>query len=191
MISQLRQPAPRTHLPLRQLALCLDCDECFGIGPETCPSCGSATWTTPSRFLAQASLARHPGHRDAVAKRHDDPPERVRQLIIVAVDRAHLHSSTITTMRGTVAPASPITVDVAVATTSGRCSVSSRRFGRQAVSTTSSRARAISPSVRLSQARDGRDRRARQSVAERPSGGYRGDLFCSARSLADAVEQGI
>src|SRR5213594_3153389 len=54
MISQVRQLAPRMHLPLRQLALCLDCDECFGIGAETCPSCGSATWTSPARFLGQA-----------------------------------------------------------------------------------------------------------------------------------------
>jgi hypothetical protein len=64
--------------------LCLDCDECFGIGPETCPSCGSATWISPSRFLAQASSARDP-------RRRDDPPETVRQLIIVAGDRAHLY----------------------------------------------------------------------------------------------------
>jgi hypothetical protein len=34
MISRVRQLAPRVHLPLRQLALCLDCDECFEIGPE-------------------------------------------------------------------------------------------------------------------------------------------------------------
>ena len=91
MISRVRQLAPRAHLPLRQLALCLDCDECFGIGPETCPSCGSATWTSLSRFLAQASSARDPRRRDAAAKRHDDPPETVRQLIIVAGDRAHLY----------------------------------------------------------------------------------------------------
>jgi hypothetical protein len=91
MISQVRQPAPRTHLPLRQLALCLDCDECFGIGPETCPSCGSATWTSLARFLAQASPGRQPGRRDATAKQHDDSPETVRQLIIVAGDRAHLY----------------------------------------------------------------------------------------------------
>jgi len=44
------------------------------------------------RFLAQASSARHPGRCDvAAAKRHDDPPEMVRQLIIVAGNRAHLH----------------------------------------------------------------------------------------------------
>ena len=44
-----------------------------------------------SQFLAQASSARHPGRRDAAAKRHDDPPEIVRQLIIVALNRAHLY----------------------------------------------------------------------------------------------------
>jgi hypothetical protein len=92
MISRVRQPAPRTHLPLRQLALCLDCDECFGIGSETCPSCGSATWTSLARFLARASSACHPGRRDvAAAKQHNDSAETVRQLIIVAGDRAHLY----------------------------------------------------------------------------------------------------
>jgi hypothetical protein len=91
MISRRRMRAAKVHLPLRQRALCLDCDECFAISSPTCPACGSATWTSLSRFLAPASSARHPGHRDAVAKRHDDPPETVRQLIIVAGDRAHLY----------------------------------------------------------------------------------------------------
>ena len=84
-------PAATMHLPLRQLALCLDCDECFGISSPMCPACGSATWTLLSRFLAQASSARQPGRRDAAAERPDDPPEVVRQLIIVARDRAHLY----------------------------------------------------------------------------------------------------
>ena len=91
MINRRRMLAAKGHLPLRQLALCLDCDECFEISSPTCPACGSATWTSLSRFLTQASSARHPGHREAVAKRHDDPPEMVRQLIIVAGDRAHLY----------------------------------------------------------------------------------------------------
>ena len=90
MISRRRMLAAKVYLSLRQLALCLDCDECFEIGSPTCPACGSATSTSLARFLAQAS-ARHPGRRDAVAKRHDDPPEMVRQLIIVAGDRAHLY----------------------------------------------------------------------------------------------------
>jgi hypothetical protein len=91
MISRRRMLAAKVHLPLRQLALCLDCDECFEISSATCPACGSATWTSLARFLAQASSARHPGRRDAAAKGPDDPPEMVRQLIIVAGDRAHLY----------------------------------------------------------------------------------------------------
>ena len=83
MISRRRMLAAKVHLPLRQLALCLDCDECFEIGSPTCPACGSATWTSLSRFLA--------GRGDAAAKRPDDPPEMVRQLIIVAGNRAHLY----------------------------------------------------------------------------------------------------
>ena len=91
MISRRRMLAATMHLPLRQLALCLDCDECFAISSPTCPACGSATWTSLSRFPAQASSARQPGRRDAAAKRHDDSSEMVRQLIIVAGDRAHLY----------------------------------------------------------------------------------------------------
>src|SRR2546422_3872210 len=92
MISRRRMLAVRVHLPLRQLALCLDCDECLDIASPTCPACGSATWTSLSRFLAQASSARQPWRRGvAAAKRHDDPPETVRQLIIVAGDGAHLY----------------------------------------------------------------------------------------------------
>jgi hypothetical protein len=91
MISPRRMLPATVHLPLRQLALCLDCDECFAISSPTCPACGSATWTSLSRFLAQASSARQPGRRGAAAKQHDEPPEMVRQLIIVAGDRARLY----------------------------------------------------------------------------------------------------
>ena len=91
MISRRRRLAAKVYLPLRRLALCLDCDECCDIGSPTCPACGSATWTSLARFLAQVSSARHPGGRGAAAKRHDDPPEMVRQLIIVAGSRAHLY----------------------------------------------------------------------------------------------------
>ena len=84
MISRRRKPAPRVHLPLRSLALCLDCDECFEVGPETCPACGSATWTTISRFLEQASSSRRPRRpvdSPSSAKRDDGAPEAVQQLI--------------------------------------------------------------------------------------------------------------
>jgi hypothetical protein len=91
MISRRRILAARVHLPLRQLALCLDCEECFAIDSPACPACGSATWTSLSRFLTQASAASHLGRRDPAAKRDHDPPEMLRQLIIVASDRAHLY----------------------------------------------------------------------------------------------------
>lgn len=52
---------PHLHLPLRRLALCLDCEECFELGAEACPACGSRTSTTLALFLdggpANAELA--------------------------------------------------------------------------------------------------------------------------------------
>ena len=93
MSGRARQLAPRVHLPLRQLALCLDCDEGFGLGFETCPSCGSATWTSLSRFLGEAASSRPRRRLDGspAANRKAEPPERVRQLVIVAGDRRHLY----------------------------------------------------------------------------------------------------
>jgi hypothetical protein len=41
----------QVHLPLRRVALCLDCEACFGLGQEQCPACGSKTWTPLGRFL--------------------------------------------------------------------------------------------------------------------------------------------
>ena len=53
---------PQLHLPLKRLALCLDCEKCFELGAAACPGCGSGTWTTLARFLeggqATADLAR-------------------------------------------------------------------------------------------------------------------------------------
>lgn len=45
---------PQLHLPLRRVALCLDCDECFELGTPMCPGCGSETWTPLARFLGAA-----------------------------------------------------------------------------------------------------------------------------------------
>src|SRR2546426_11088860 len=94
MISRRRKPAPRVHLPLRSLALCLDCDECFEVGPETCPACGSATWTSISRFLEQTSSSRRPRRpvdSPSAAKRDDGAPGAVQQLIVVARNRRDLY----------------------------------------------------------------------------------------------------
>jgi hypothetical protein len=49
------------HLPLRRLALCLDCDETVEIGLEACPICGSETRAPPARFLEIAPAG--PLHR--------------------------------------------------------------------------------------------------------------------------------
>lgn len=56
MLKQLRRSralaaGPRLHFPLRRLALCLDCEQCFEIGGDTCRACGSETWCTLARFL--------------------------------------------------------------------------------------------------------------------------------------------
>jgi hypothetical protein len=46
---------PRLHIPLARLALCVDCEVCFEIGPDQCPACGSKTWSPLSRFIGNAS----------------------------------------------------------------------------------------------------------------------------------------
>src|SRR5215471_7778820 len=51
MLQRNHAVAPGIHLPLRKLALCLDCDECFTLGSQRCPACGSGTWTPAARFL--------------------------------------------------------------------------------------------------------------------------------------------
>ena len=33
----------------------MDCEECFEIGPDHCPACGSRTWSPLSRFIGDAS----------------------------------------------------------------------------------------------------------------------------------------
>ena len=43
------------HFPLARLALCLDCEVCFEIGPEKCPACGGQTWSPLSRFIGDTS----------------------------------------------------------------------------------------------------------------------------------------
>jgi hypothetical protein len=94
MISRVRPIASHVHLPLRLLALCLDCDGCFEIGSERCPACGSATWTSLSLFLEQGSPSRRARRLDgsaSPAKRQDEPSAQVRQLIIVARNREHLY----------------------------------------------------------------------------------------------------
>ena len=62
-----RLTADGTHLPLRRLGLCLDCDECFELGCATCPACGSRTWSPLARFIDLLSEPR--AHRSGGSAR--------------------------------------------------------------------------------------------------------------------------
>jgi hypothetical protein len=55
MRSRAHLTTPRLHIPLARLALCVDCEVCFEIGPDQCPACGSDTWSPLSRFIGNAS----------------------------------------------------------------------------------------------------------------------------------------
>jgi len=48
---------PQLHVPLKRLALCLDCEKCFELGATACPACGSSTWITLARFLEGGTAA--------------------------------------------------------------------------------------------------------------------------------------
>lgn len=41
MISAMVRSLSRVPLPLRSLAICVACEECYELGEATCPSCGS------------------------------------------------------------------------------------------------------------------------------------------------------
>jgi hypothetical protein len=95
MISRTGKAPPPTHLPLRRLALCLDCDECFEIGASRCPACGSATWTALARFidLTPSDPIRRllQSSEDSNPKRRDHERRVARQLLIVARNRTKLY----------------------------------------------------------------------------------------------------
>jgi hypothetical protein len=97
-------PRPRVlaagvHLPLKKLALCLDCDECFELGHASCPACGSGTWSPLARFLDIAAGARPPrssGNGSGAARRIH--PKRTaeelaiaKHLLVVARHRRELY----------------------------------------------------------------------------------------------------
>jgi hypothetical protein len=73
----------RMHVPLRRLALCLDCDEASEIG-DACPACGSETWLPLARFLERRGVARVPGRTKPAAR------EVTRHLLVVARTRMDL-----------------------------------------------------------------------------------------------------
>jgi len=57
MFQRVERALPRFHVPLFRMVLCLDCEECFELGAEECPGCGSETWTPLSRFLDSRAAA--------------------------------------------------------------------------------------------------------------------------------------
>jgi hypothetical protein len=92
MIGRARKSVPLPHFPLRRLALCLDCDECFEFGSATCPACGSETLASLARFLAPMTglhRALKGDRRNGVIPGLDR--KAARQLLIVARDRAKLY----------------------------------------------------------------------------------------------------
>jgi hypothetical protein len=97
MIARVEKPATRVHFPLRRLALCLDCDECFEIGSPTCPACGSKTAASLARFLERAPaeplhrLLHGPRQHRPSAGRRESERQIARQLFVIARDRRKLY----------------------------------------------------------------------------------------------------
>lgn len=89
LLDRSRLTADGTHLPLRRLALCLDCDECFEVGCSVCPACGSRTWSPLARFI---DLLSEPRTRRLVGSARKGLPGRAatadkgmpRYLLVVA-----------------------------------------------------------------------------------------------------------
>ena len=48
LLAVVLSPVP---VALRSLALCRACEECFDIGPEQCPECGSDDWVPLAESL--------------------------------------------------------------------------------------------------------------------------------------------
>ena len=93
MLNRSRALVDSLHLPLKKLALCLDCDECFELGHEVCPACGSATWTPAARFLKLVSEAEpHRGSKiRTFSRRAAEEMAIAKQLLIVARHRRELY----------------------------------------------------------------------------------------------------
>lgn len=92
MITRARKVTSGLHFPLRRSALCMDCDEVFEMGDGSCPACGSATWSTLSRFLDMAPSKSGRGARMPAATPTRSERARIaRHLLIVARNRTKLY----------------------------------------------------------------------------------------------------
>jgi len=86
------------HLPLRRMALCLDCEACFEIGLSSCPACGGDTWVLLAKFLDQGPLKVlpqfHPFPRswtEGPKHRHETTGQVAQQILVVARHRQKLY----------------------------------------------------------------------------------------------------
>lgn len=95
MLNRSRVPAAGAHLPLRKLALCLDCDECFELCYGTCPACGSRTWSPLTRFLELVSGPRAQrgggSARRTLPRRAAEDLAIAKHLLVVARHRRELY----------------------------------------------------------------------------------------------------
>jgi hypothetical protein len=95
MLQRSRAEFAGIHLPLRNLALCLDCDECFDLGYADCPACGSSTWTPAARFLNLVAGTRSNGSGGSLRKtlppRAAEDVAIARHLLVVARHRRELY----------------------------------------------------------------------------------------------------
>ena len=96
-IRHTRGTALPLHMPLRRLALCLDCEACFEIGTSSCPACGGDTWVLLAKFLDQGPLKVlpqfHPFPKSWTAQskgRDEAYGQAAKQIVVVARDRQKL-----------------------------------------------------------------------------------------------------
>lgn len=92
--ARLTIPVSRVSVPLMRLGLCLDCEDCFEIGLDACPACGSETWMPLARFLETTRagrVARLVESLDSSAKDVLATTANAQHYIIVARDREPLY----------------------------------------------------------------------------------------------------
>jgi hypothetical protein len=90
-LDRTRSAALALHLPLRRLALCLDCEACFDIGAPSCPACSADTWIPLAGFLDPRPLSLSPQVHRGPKSRQESPKAVAKQLLIVARDRGKLY----------------------------------------------------------------------------------------------------
>lgn len=90
-LDRTRSTALALHVPLRRLALCLDCEACFDIGAPSCPACSADTWIPLAGFLDQRPLPLLLQFHRGPKSRQESPKAVAKQLLIVARDRGKLY----------------------------------------------------------------------------------------------------